>query len=98
MTETKFTPGPYKQYFDFEIVDEKCRIVATICDVDFDEDTQKANGALLGAAPDLYEALEEAVAIIEKHTYPCPDKPETAWQRAQTFKQTLSRARGENNE
>lgn len=55
-----------------------------ICDLQsdgYDEKTQKANAALIAAAPDLLEALENLLAVADQYDLPLSD-PERIAARA----------------
>lgn len=76
MTETKFTPGPWKVHpvDDCTVVASDGSEVAAI-DGDYNQpDTwpiMEANARLIAAAPDLYEALVD----IEQMIHNCADAP-----------------------
>lgn len=59
------------------------------------EMTSKENKALIAAAPDLLEALQEMVAIVRKNTYPQPDKPSSTWGRMEVAELAIAKALGE---
>lgn len=70
MTETKFTPGPWKfdgedsGYYDLptlNIRDKDGYIIAGA--VDFYSDPGLSNAHLIAAAPDLYEALDKIMRM-----------------------------------
>lgn len=52
-------------------------------------------GALLSAAPDLYEALSELVEVCAPNIYPQPDKPDSAWAKLERARAALSKAGGQ---
>jgi len=51
--------------------------------------------ALIAAAPELLEALQEMVAIVKKHTYPQPDKPSSTWGRMEAAEAVIAKALGQ---
>ena len=67
MSETKFTPGPWAIVFGTSIVTNRGGAVAD-CVGAHPYEEQKANAALIAAAPEMYEALESALATIESLT------------------------------
>lgn len=73
MTETKFTPGPWhcaskkpRQISDkrgFKIA--KCLLLTKGANFELSKQEGLANAHLIAAAPELYEALEQALAAIK---------------------------------
>ncbi len=70
MSETKFTPGPwYASDLFVDSVGGNGRPSLEICDLHnslFGKEVP-ANAHLIAAAPELYEALEETLAVIEDY-------------------------------
>ncbi|MDK9365377.1 hypothetical protein [Lelliottia wanjuensis] len=58
------------------------------------EEKQEANSMLIAAAPELLEALQEMVAIVKKNSYPCPDKPNSNYARAEAAESVIAKALG----
>lgn len=97
MTETKFTPGPWKcdgeesAYYDLptlNILDKDGDIVAGA--VDYIDESGLPNAHLIAAAPDLYEVLQRMVNVASEIA---PDV-----QGANVFtdaRNVLAKARGE---
>lgn len=79
MADTKFTPGPWLDWKTFEWIQEPIKL---LCDPD--------NARLIAAAPELYEALERTLELLERN-YPNPaPKGQISAARA-----ALAKARGE---
>ncbi len=57
--------------------------------------TTGERAALICAAPELLEALQEMVAIVKKHTYPQPDKPSSTWGRMEAAEAAIAKALGQ---
>lgn len=76
MSDTKFTPGPWISYVDGRGTCERPRSIryigvkgfmASICEMrghGANDEQTTANGYLISAAPDMYEAGDEALAAI----------------------------------
>ncbi len=66
MSEAKFTPGPWRVRFgnighvtaENGALVAKCQRLTSLCNL-------QANAHLIAAAPDLYEALERVIKIID---------------------------------
>lgn len=67
MSETKWTPGPWRVSGDDD--DEFWCVAIPLSDVDFEcldikaDDRGRANCRLIASAPDLYEALEKLMSV-----------------------------------
>lgn len=97
MSETKFTPGPWRA--GKSIYQSQARVVAEkggrVADVfAYEEDQAHANAALIAAAPEMFEALAEAVEKYGKSGGPwnVPSEPGSWIAKA---KEALKKARGE---
>ncbi|USR61592.1 hypothetical protein NFJ01_04175 [Lelliottia amnigena] len=55
---------------------------------------QKYNAKLMASAPELLESLHEMVAIVKKNSYPCPDKPNSNYARAEAAEVVIAKALG----
>ena len=74
MSEAKFTPGPW--YIDSRLIvgprinsdGADDGFISEVCDASLSMGDRKANSHLIAAAPDLYEALDNLVAILELDT------------------------------
>jgi hypothetical protein len=100
MSETKFTPGPWRladhsytfiisKPGDGYITRDVCRMDASTMSAF----QQKANAHLIAAAPELYEALEELHA---QQNGPPLEKYKTRWEKAmRKTEAALAKARGE---
>jgi len=118
MSEAKFTPGPWYSFDNkslngtYWIGPSSFFSIAEVRNGAEDEEyggdkAELANAHLIAAAPDLYEALEIAVANLRCATV-CSDADEDdeeaiqlrdAWKRdIDRCREALSRARGEVNE
>jgi len=53
-----------------------------------------ANAHLIAAAPVLLAALQEMVSIVKKNSYPCPDKPDSNYARAEAAEAVIAKALG----
>lgn len=58
------------------------------------EITSKADRAIIAAAPELLEALQEMTAIVKKNSYPQPDKPNSNYARAEHAESVIAKALG----
>ncbi|MDI3361189.1 hypothetical protein QQF21_17620 [Lelliottia sp. V89_10] len=56
--------------------------------------TSNANRNLIAAAPELLDALQEMVGIVKKNSYPCPDKPNSNYARAEAAEAVIAKALG----
>ena len=56
--------------------------------------TSNANRNLIAAAPELLDALQEMVDIVKKNSYPCPDKPNSNYARAEAAEAVIAKALG----
>lgn len=72
MSETKFTPGPWSLLFNdkTKVVLEQQGVAVFVADTyagfTKSEEEQKANAALIAAAPEMYEGLKEIRDVMEK--------------------------------
>lgn len=72
MIEPKFTPGPWSLLFNdkTKVVLEQQGVAVFIADTyagfTKSEEEQKANAALIAAAPEMYEGLKEIRDVMEK--------------------------------
>lgn len=69
MSETKFTPGPWRA--GLSIYKSQARVVADkggrIADVfAYEEEQAKANAALIAAAPEMYDVLQHYFDLLEQ--------------------------------
>ncbi|PAL21022.1 hypothetical protein [Acetobacter syzygii] len=70
MGETQFTPGPWRVRFgnighvtaENGALVAKCQRLTSLCNL-------QANARLIAAAPDLYEALERVIKIIDDSSW-----------------------------
>ncbi|MFP2273266.1 hypothetical protein ACLEXX_02185 [Enterobacter ludwigii] len=62
--------------------------------IELSQDEQAANAMLIAAAPELLEVLQEMVAIVKKNSYPCPDKPNSNYARAEEAEAVIAKALG----
>ncbi|MFT9070300.1 MAG: hypothetical protein ABF446_08385 [Acetobacter orientalis] len=70
MSEVKFTPGPWRVRFgnighvtaENGALVAKCQRLTSLCNL-------QANAHLIAAAPDLYEALERVIKIIDDSSW-----------------------------
>ena len=90
MSETKFTPGPWRA--GLSIYKSQARVVADkggrIADVfAYEEEQAKANAALIAAAPEMYEGLKEIRDVMEKDGRFC--------RTVEAIDKLLKKARGE---
>lgn len=53
-----------------------------------------ANAHLIATAPELLKELQEMVAIVKKNSYPCPDKPNSNYARAEAAEAVIAKALG----
>ena len=92
MSDTMFTPGPW--VVDGTLVYADVGIQPHITDTGGFTDEPIANASLIAAAPDMYEALEEAILEYGKPGGPwnVPTEPGTWIDKA---KAALVKARGE---
>lgn len=76
MSETEFTPGPWKFLESFGRVETEQHVIAYIAggvgSPHFNLDHAKANGALIAAAPELLEALDGLLDYLRTFW---PDEP-----------------------
>ena len=100
MSETKFTPGPWRYEYEDgycgELIGANGGMICT-----FTDEPNEANANLIAAAPDLYEALKEVLLAERLGTRP----PETAMQAEEKLDRikhavikaeaALAKARGE---
>ena len=92
MSETKFTPGPWKMYRNGYVLSEEtgervCTPHSTLPEASKVSDhikDLKANARLIAAAPELYEALEDASDLLDRMGY-----------LSSEFREVLAKARGE---
>lgn len=72
MNEPKFTPGPWSLLFNdkTKVVLEQQGVAVFVADTyacfTKSEEEQKANAALIAAAPEMYEGLKEIRDVMEK--------------------------------
>lgn len=102
ITKTKFTPGPWQVNNldsrevigepgtgDHFAIGDNCPTVANCATGDNDWNVQVANAALIAAAPELYNALEELILSVETYS------EETTANYLEIAKGVLAKARGE---
>lgn len=58
------------------------------------DESNMANARLIAVSPDMYEALEDIVAMCKKHLWPCPDKPNSDWAKVEKAEAVLKKAKG----
>ena len=103
MREFKHTPGPWERgdgnHGGELLVYCNDTLGSAICDATshynvIDKQTRIANLDLIAAAPEMFEALREMVAIVKKNSYPCPDKPNSNYARAEAAEAVIAKALG----
>lgn len=93
MIEPKFTPGPWSILFNdkTKVVLEQQGVAVFVADTyagfTKSEEEQKANAALIAAAPEMYEGLKEIRDVIEKDGRFC--------RTVEAIDKLLMKARGE---
>lgn len=75
MSETKYTPGPWKFLESFGRVETEHHVIAYIAggvgSPHFNPDHAKANGQLVAAAPELYEAADAMLSAAADYFLDC---------------------------
>lgn len=93
MNEPKFTPGPWSLLFNdkTKVVLEQQGVAVFVADTyacfTKSEEEQKANAALIAAAPEMYEGLKEIRDVMEKDGRFC--------RTVEAIDKLLKKARGE---
>ena len=93
MIEPKFTPGPWSILFNdkTKVVLEQQGVAVFVADTyagfTKSEEEQKANAALIAAAPEMYEGLKEIRDVMEKDRRFC--------RTVEAIDKLLMKARGE---
>ncbi|HJH05434.1 MAG TPA: hypothetical protein K8W19_15615 [Victivallis vadensis] len=93
MIEPKFTPGPWSILFNdkTKVVLEQQGVAVFVADTyagfTKSEEEQKANAALIAAAPEMYEGLKEIRDVMEKDGRFC--------RTVEAIDKLLMKARGE---
>lgn len=93
MNEPKFTPGPWSILFNdkTKVVLEQQGVAVFVADTyagfTKSEEEQKANAALIAAAPEMYEGLKEIRDVMEKDGRFC--------RTVEAIDKLLMKARGE---
>jgi len=74
MSDTKFTPGPWELWPLEDSVSVRIfagtHYVGSIGNSDDEPSQTRANGHLIAAAPDMYEALKKVFALLFDETHP----------------------------
>ena len=95
MNESKHTPGPwYAKGEDIWNADEKMYGIARNFSAISPSQTTRANAALIAAAPDMYEALQELSQLTADYYSEKVHTPEYAFARIMTARAALAKAEG----
>ena len=96
MSEFKGTPGPWsgKDVGICRQHDARLQLGFVTTSDENRRNECAANAHLIVAAPELLEALQEMVAIVKKNSYPCPDKPNSNYARAEAAEAVIAKALG----
>lgn len=84
-SQPKFTPKPWKLCFDGEIDGPDGRFICSFQWHSFkefnDNPTDKANARLIAKAPDLFDACQSALAVLDniKYSLIVNDSPQAKW-------------------
>jgi hypothetical protein len=99
--QTKWTPGPWRVErgsFEYLLCAGAEELAMLYTNDGADEPTWypvEANARVMALAPEMYEALHAAEAILAKHVYPKPDAgPGHPWSVLQRVRDVLKKAEG----
>jgi len=70
MSKNNHTPGPWILNPDFTISqkEDKGILIAMVCSANNDDEQREANAKLIASSPQLLEALETLIAVVESLT------------------------------
>lgn len=100
MNKQKFTPGPWSLLFNdkTKVVLEQQGVAVFIADTyagfTKSEEEQKANAALIAAAPEMYDLLEHYLGLIQKASEGDTVAEQKIFEQAADIEKVLKKARG----
>lgn len=101
MSEEKFTPGPWSLLFNdkTKVVLEQQGVAVFVADTyagfTKSEEEQKANAALISAAPEMYDILEHYFKLIQRANDGDAVSEKKIFEQAADIEKVLKKARGE---